>query len=431
MIWLYEILLHLALPLVFPFLLVRKHWRRRLTDRTGDWPPLLYERLHGGRVIWTHCASVGEVNAARPLLECLFDLYPDHRFLVTTMTVTGLERAEQILGKRAAMALLPIDSQFFLRRVFRQVRPALLLVFETELWPQFLRMAKASGAKIALVNGRISHRSYPRYRAARFFFSQIWPAFDAFLMGGEESARRIIDLGADASKVKVLGNVKWAGRTWDSCSSVRVRWPADALVIVAGSTHEGEEAAVLDAFEDVRQYYPQARLVLAPRHLPRIEDILRLLARRGCRYVRRSSLALPTLDLSACDILLLDTVGELAAFYRGAAVAFVGGSFVPVGGHNMLEPAAEGVPVLYGPHVQNFADIAACLEQEGAALRVTDWQDLAKGLRRLFSDPSLRERMGRAGSRVVAKQADILQRYQAEVMALLGAHPSKHERQTI
>ncbi len=402
----YEIIVELILLLLYPALVVVPRWRTRLSDRLGNWAPIVYDRLRGRPVIWAHCASVGEFMAARPLLERLLDEFPDRALLVTTMTTTGLEQAERALGSRAATALIPLDSYWFLRRVFHRVRPETVLVFETELWPQFLRMAHKSGARILLVNGRISARSFGRYRMVRRLLAPIFARFDLFLMNGEESAERIRALGAPADRVQVLGNVKWAGLQAPGKFPAIASWPEDAEVVVAGSTHAGEEEQVLDLFEDLRQYRPALRLILAPRHPQRVADVERLLGQRGFRWKRRSRNG-----AEDCDVFLLDTVGELPLVYGRGTVCFLGGSLVPIGGHNMLEAAAARRPVVYGPHVGNFAEVAALLEARGAALRGRDWKDCARILRALLADPVARERMGEAGAAAVAEQGKILERY--------------------
>jgi 3-deoxy-D-manno-octulosonic-acid transferase len=418
MLVVYEILVTLAMLAAFPALIVNPRWRRRLTDRIGLWSPLVYERLAGRPVIWAHCSSVGEVLAARPLIERLLDENPKHAFLITTMTTTGLDTAEGIFGKRAAVCLIPVDSYFCLRHVFRRVKPAVLLVFETELWPRLLHMAKASGARILLVNGRISARSFKRYRLIRFVLRDVLANFERFLMSGPDSAARIIDLGAPADRVRDLGNVKWASIKQAGVYPSLTGWPEATPILLAGSTHPGEEEQVLDIYEDARQYQPGLKLILAPRHPKRVEDVERLLRSRGMVFRKRSAPVNAAVAKDA-EVFLLDTVGELAMFFPLATVAFLGGSLVPIGGHNMLEPAAAGIPVLYGPHTQNFADVAAALESQGAAMRGADWKVLAKLTRDLLSDPVRRARMGTAGKAAVAGNAKILDRYMAEIREYL------------
>lgn len=406
MVFVYEIILHLALLIGLPLLIVRPRLRERLSERFGNWPPLVYDRLRGGKVVWIHCASVGEVQAARPLVLRLIALYPKRRFLVTTMTTTGLRQAENNFGKLASVALIPIDSMFFLRKVFAHFTPETVLIFETELWPQFIRLARESGAKLILVNGRLSARSFPRYKLIRGLIGQLLAQFDLLLMSGQESAERILALGAPAGRVQVLGNVKWAGCEASTTKRVVPGWPVDAPVLLAGSTHEGEDALVLNAFEDLLQYYPAARLILAPRHPQRVPEVEKLLRDRGLAYGKRMT---ETPDTPS--VYILDTVGELTSFFSLATTVFLGGSFVPVGGHNVLEPAAAGTPVLFGPHMENFTEISAALEACGGAIRVADWQGLAKELRLLWADPARAQKMGSAGRKLVAENSMILDNY--------------------
>lgn len=415
MFFIYEVLFHIALALGFPVLLVRPRFRERLNERIGRWDPIVYDRLAGGPILWIHCASVGEVQAARPLVNALLDDMPGYRVLVTTMTATGLKQAEGAFGKRAVVSLIPLDSKLFLGRVFRRIRPAVVLVFETELWPQFLRMARAAGAKIALVNGRISARSFPRYRKIRSFMAATLAQFDAFLMSGEDSAERIIALGADAARVKTLGNVKWAADESQIAARKVPGWDAAAPVLLAGSTHPGEEEQMLDIYEDLRQYYPTLKLILAPRHPQRIPEVEKLLKTRKLAYAKRTEGPLVT-----PEVFLLDTVGELRSFFATATLVVLGGSFVATGGHNVLEPAAAGVPVIYGPHMQNFEEIAAKLEARGGSLRTADWRAAAKTARELLADPVRLRGMGEEGRALVTENKRVLDRYRSELRALVG-----------
>lgn len=415
MFFVYEVLFHIALVLGFPVLLARPRFRERLNERTGYWDPIVYDRLAGGPILWIHCASVGEVQAARPLVSALIDDMPGYRVLVTTMTVTGLKQAESAFGKRAVVSLIPLDSKLFLGRVFRRIQPAIVLVFETELWPRFLRMARDAGAKIALVNGRISARSFPRYQKIRGFMAATLAQFDAFLMGGDDSAQRIIALGADAARVKTLGNVKWAADDGQIPAQRVPGWEPGAQVLLAGSTHPGEEEQMLDIYEDLRQYYPQLKLILAPRHPQRVPDVEKLLKARRLNYAKRTVGPLVT-----PEVFLLDTVGELKAFFAASTLVVLGGSFVSVGGHNVLEPAAAGVPVIYGPNMQNFEEIAAKLESRGGSVRTADWREAAKVARELLADPMRLRGMGDAGRALVAENRRVLDRYRAELRALVG-----------
>lgn len=415
MFFVYEVLFHIALVLGFPVLLARPRFRERVNERIGRWDPIVFDRLAGGPILWIHCASVGEVQAARPLVNALLDDLPGYRVLVTTMTVTGLKQAETAFGKRVVVSLIPLDSKLFLGRVFRRIKPAVVLVFETELWPQFLRMAREGGAKIALVNGRISARSFPRYQKIRSFMATTLSPFDAFFMGDGDSAQRITALGADASRVKTLGNVKWAADDSQVVPRKVPGWEANARVLLAGSTHPGEEEQMLDIYEDLRQYYPDLKLILAPRHPQRVPDVEKLLKARKFAFAKRTEGPLVT-----PEVFLLDTVGELRSFFPAATLVVLGGSFVTIGGHNVLEPAAAGVPVIYGPHMQNFEEIAAKLESRGGSLRTADWRAAAKTARELLADPMHLRGMGEAGRALVTENKRVLARYRAELRALVG-----------
>ena len=410
MYWLYDILVGVGLAVAWPLARIRSSWREGFSERLGRWPEAVVAKLHKRPVVWLHCASVGEVNAARPLITRLVERHPEYAFLLTTTTVTGLAHAREGFDDAVVAALLPIDSGLVLRPLFRKLRPSTLIIFETELWPQLLRTARRAGTRIILANGRISHRSFGRYKAIRPLMKSMLKAFDMLLMSGPESAERIRRLGAPPERIRVVGNVKWG-------AAVRAEGPVDldlgssrAPVLVAGSTHAGEEELLLDAFARIRSDCPGARLILAPRHLKRLEGVEALLRTRGMDYVKRSAMQRAE-PVGVAHVLLLDTMGELTGVYPHGTVAFLGGSLVPVGGHNMLEPAAAGVPTLYGPHVENFAEIAGLLEASGAAIRVADADELAEKTLALFSDPGHCEQMAAAARQTVKEQSVVLDHY--------------------
>lgn len=417
MYWLYDIILALGLVVAWPVSLTRSDWRLQVRERFGRWPDEVFSLLGNRPVVWLHCASVGEVNAARPLITELVARYPGHAFLLTTTTVTGQARARDALGETVATALLPVDAGFLLRPLMRKIRPQALFIFETELWPQLLRAARQTGSRIVLVNGRISARSFGRYRAIRPVVKSMLNGFDMLLMSGAESADRIRHLGARPEKVRVVGNIKWGGAAVAEEAADIGTWAAEGPVLVAGSTHGGEEELLLDAFARVKAVRADARLVLVPRHLKRLPAIESLLQSRGVPYVKRTVLATGQAGGEGApgqvtpSVLLVDTMGELTRFYLHATVAFLGGSLVPVGGHNMLEPAAAGVPILYGPHVENFTEIAVVLESAGAALRVAHCEELATKVLDLFGDAPQRACMAAAAIQVVRDQSRVTEDY--------------------
>jgi 3-deoxy-D-manno-octulosonic-acid transferase len=351
---------------------------------------------------WVHAVSVGEAAAAAPLVEALMARRPDLAIVLTTVTPTGARLVRDRLGDRVTHRYFPVDLSGPVRRALDAVRPELFVGMETELWPNFLRALHRRRIPSVIANGRISDRSFRRYRLVRVLMARALAHVSAFAMQSEEDARRIVALGAPPDRVLVTGNLKSDLRPAgppEPAWRERLALADGDLLWVAGSTHRGEEAPVLDAWIALRAREPRLRLVLAPRHPERAEEVERLAASRGVTAVRRSAVPpVPPRDA----VVVLDTVGELADLYGWADLAFVGGSLVAVGGHNVLEPALWGKPVLFGPHTGNFRDAARLLLDARAAEVVDVGPALEAAAARLVRDPALRARMGAAGRAAVA-----------------------------
>jgi 3-deoxy-D-manno-octulosonic-acid transferase len=358
---------------------------------------------------WIHAVSVGEAATAAALVRGIRARWPELGIVVTTVTPTGARIVASELGQIATHRYFPLDLPRAVRRALDAVRPRFFLGMETELWPNFLRALAARGVPSMIANGRISDRSFKRYRVVRPFVARMLRGVSVFAMQSEEDARRIIALGAPEDRVVVTGNLKTdlapatSGVDWERLLSVG----PDDLVWIAGSTHRGEEPVILDVFERLRAEFPTLVLIVAPRHPERAGEVERLVGQRGMPVVRRT--ALPS-SAPRGAVVILDTVGELADLYRLAAVVFVGGSLVAAGGHNMLEPALRRKPVLYGPHTENFRDSASLLEVAGAAVAVKDAGGLEREMSRLLSDRAARGAMGEAGfAAVAARQGAVVQ----------------------
>ncbi len=346
---------------------------------------------------WIHAVSVGETIAAAALVDGLRKAHPELPLVVTTVTDTGARVVRERFAGAAEHRFFPLDLPGASRRVIEAINPAFLIVMETELWPNTLRLLAERKTPVMIANGRVSDRSFRRYRLVRGFMRQVLADVRVFAMQSAEDARRIIALGADPERVFVTGNVKHEPLAAGEGGPERWRRlfgiEAGRRVWVAGSTHRGEEEAALDAHALVLGEHPDLVLVLAPRHPERVPDVARLVASRGRQAVRRSELPRPH---PARAVILLDTVGELADIYSIADVVFVGGSLAPMGGHNVLEPALCRKPVLFGPHTHNFREAAALLLRSGGGLIVRDAAELAAELRRLLDDAGLRARVGEA-----------------------------------
>ena len=366
--------------------------------------------LDGEESIWVHAVSVGEVLTARALFGGLKRRYPRLRIFLSTTTLSGQQVARRNLQDVDAVFYFPFDLAFVVRRTLRLVKPRLFIMMETEIWPNLLRECKKLGVATMMVNGRISARSYPRYRMVRPFFSRILADVDRFCMQTEESARRLIDVGAEPARVSVTGSLKF-----DSLEAVGEPTPgrgrgrdrvlryfritSGRQVILAGSTMRGEEELLLQAFRRLKGSANNPLLVLAPRNPERFGEVTQLARNKAFVTVKRSDLPV---DLEPrAEVVVLDTLGELAQLYQIATAVFVGGSLVDAGGHNILEPAVFGKPIVFGSHMQNFEEIADAFLAHGAALQVHNARDLEDALLALLTDPVRRARLGAAARALV------------------------------
>jgi 3-deoxy-D-manno-octulosonic-acid transferase len=394
-----------------------------LAQRMGYLPVSF--NLDGDESIWIHAVSVGEALTARALIADLRDRYPGLRLYLSTTTLTGQQIARTRLQGVDAVFFFPFDLPAFVNRTLRLVRPRVFVMMETEIWPNLLRACGRQGVKTVLVNGRISSRSYPRYRLARGFFKRVLADVDRFCMQSDESSRRIIDIGADPRRVTVTGSLKFDSLESPAAASGRgagrvlrfFRVPASRPVIVAGSTLKGEERAVLAAFAAVRRAHPATLLVIAPRKPERFGEAEALARAEGLRVVRRTDLAVDAEPRA--DVVILDTIGELAHLFQAATVVFIGGSIVDQGGHNILEPAVHGKPIVFGPYMQNFAEIAETFLKNKAAIQVSGQGELADVLVRLIGDPVERASLSAAARALVEANRGAKQRTLAVMGELL------------
>ncbi|MDF1535045.1 MAG: 3-deoxy-D-manno-octulosonic acid transferase [bacterium] len=377
----------LGLPwIVYQFLFVGKR-RRGFAQRMGRAPE------PDGPVIWCHAVSVGEVLAIEPMLSLLQeDERTAGRIVLSTVTPTGQETAKRECGFVQRIFFFPLDLPFAVSRALDKVRPEIFVTAETEIWPNFFSACSRRDVPVVLVNGRISDTSFPRYLKFRWFFRPFLRGVSLFLMQSEEDARRVLELGARPETVAVTGNTKYDRVPQPVPLPEEVtRWASSGFLFVAGSTHEGEEEAILEAVRSLKGR--RIRTAIVPRHPERFDTVASLLDRKRVSWERFSG----TGDGGTpdADFLLVDAMGVLDGFYALADAAFVGGSLVPVGGHNLLEPAMHGVPVLTGPHLHNFREIAQTLVDSGGCRVVDDQTALGLELENLLSDGVYREKMGK------------------------------------
>ncbi len=396
-----------------------------LAQRMGYLP--ISFNLEGDESIWIHAVSVGEVLTARALLPALRERYPGLRIFLSTTTLSGQQVARTRLTDADDVFFLPFDLPPFVTRTLRLVRPRLFIMMETEIWPNLLRACRRQGIKTMLVNGRISSRSYPRYRLARGFFRNVLADVDRFCMQSDESARRIVDIGADPAKIIVTGSLKFDSLEMPAMAAGRgagrvlryFRIPSSRPVFMAASTLKGEEAPVLTAFAALRRLHPSALLIIAPRKPERFGEAEALARAEGFRVVRRTQLAVDAEPRA--DVVVLDTIGELAPLFQVATIVFVGGSLVDQGGHNILEPAVHGKPIIFGPYMQNFAEIAATFLKSQAAIQVGSGPALTDAVVRLAGDPVERARLGAAARALVEANRGAKARTLDAIFALLPA----------
>lgn len=405
---LYQLAAGLLLLVAGPFLLVRRirHYRPTLAHRLGRYPeapPESRDRL------WIHAVSVGEAMVAATLARAL----PDLPLLVTTVTPTGQERARAALGARGPVTFLPFELAPVIRRFFDRFRPRVLILVEGDYWPLILREAARRRVPVAVVNGRIGDRSFRRMRRLRPLLGPLLGRVERFGMQTAEDREKLLALGVPAERIEVTGNLKYESaepaRKPELEAELR-RLAAGRPILVAGSTLPGEESAVLDAVARLRP----TLLILAPRHPERWDEVGRLLGERGVRFCRRTRLS-----QQPVDVVLLDSLGELAGLYALASAAFVGGTLVPKGGHNPLEPARFGVPLAVGPSMENFRDMAEQFDRAGAWQRVAGAAELAAAWGRWLDDPEAARSQGERAAGLIERNRGSLDRTLALLAPLL------------
>jgi len=411
--YLYSALFYVLLPLILLRMLWRSRrapaYRRRLAERFG-----LFAAPPGQAMpaIWVHAVSLGETLAAAPVIESLLQAYPDHRLVITTTTPTGSEQVQALFGERVFHVYAPWDLPGAVRRFLRLIRPCLLLIMETELWPNMLHYTRASGCKIVLANARLSEHSARGYARIGGLSRDMLAELDGVACQSAVDGRRFLGLGLPDKALHITGNIKFDleldGDMRARAASLRDQFGVDKrAIVVAASTHPGEDERVLAAFSQLRRRLDNSLLVLVPRHPERFAAVHTLCVSDGWQVVRRSTGVIPgTND----DIVLADTIGELLLLLGVATVAVVGGSLEKHGGHNVLEAAAWGVPVITGPHMYNFSQASSLLCDAGAMIMLDDPAALGDSLEALLHNPQQRRQMGAAGQQVVADNRGAKQR---------------------
>ena len=426
----YSLLYTLAMLLVAPFMLLHPRLRSKylpsLRERLG--PTASAVNATGRPSIWVHAVSVGEALAAKTLVAELRRRFPEYAIVVSTTTETGQRIAETEL-RADAFFYFPFDWKFAIRRALRATNARLCVVMETELWPNFIRVLSRRGVPLILANGRVSDRSFRRYRRLKWLFGPLLCSFHTICAQSDLDADRLVEIGARQCDVEITGNLKYQREQFDvpdetieklgALLSIKSGDP----IFLAGSTHEGEEAAALDAFKSALENNPSLRLIIVPRKPERFDEVAGILKRGGWDFRRFTELKNRT---EAAQVILVDAIGQLKALYHLSTVAFVGGSLAPVGGHNLLESAAAGIPVLFGPHMSNFRSVSADVLQNNAGIQVGGKEELTLILVELLADEKLRRDMAEGAAAILLQNQQALPRTAAaisEAMPRSGIKP--------
>jgi len=416
---LYSVILYLMVPAVMLRLLWRglsnRGYWRRLPERFGFVPV-----LSGAPLIWIHAVSVGEVRAAQPLVRRLLETHPNHTLLITTMTPTGSEQVATLFGDSVAHCYVPYDLPSAVARFLERTQPRLALIMETELWPNIFHLCRARAIPLLVANVRMSERSMQRYLKFKRLTAATLRQVSVLAVQSTADAARLRALGAPESVIHVTGSIKFEVSLPASLREVaevlRDAWGRERSIWIAASTHEDEDEQVLAAYAEIKNRIPSLLLVLVPRHPERFASVARLCRRAGYSVALRS--AQRRID-AATDIVLGDSMGELQVFFMASDVAFIGGSLVAHGGHNLLEAAAVGVPVVFGPHMFNFAEIGQLALEHGAGMQIRDAGELVRAVIDYFERPELRFRAGEAGRKMVVANRGALDNTLALVEQLL------------
>jgi len=421
----YNILLLLSAIFLLPYyavkILVAGKYRKSIGPKLGFTPETLYKSMTGEPRIWIHAVSVGEVTAAAPIVASLRERFPGACIVLSTSTETGQEMAKKMMVGATSFMYYPLDLPFVVKKALCRVRPDVFVIVETELWPNFLRVCKSMNIRIVVANGRLSPRSFKRYYATRFFWRRILGFIDKVGAISETDATRFTAIGVPSATVSVLGNAKYDGlaartdpRLIDQISA-KIGMKAGERVFVAGSTHEGEEEVVLKVYRRLLKVYNDFRLVIIPRHIERGERVRALARDAGFSDSLTITDIRAGMNPESARIIIVDVIGELFKIYGLATIVYCGGSLVDRGGQNILEPAAWGKVIFYGPHMDDFLEERAMLEEAGAGITVHDGETLYRGIVMLLQDPETLTEKGEAGKQAVAANMGASERYAAMV----------------
>lgn len=395
----------------------RGNWHAGFRQRFAKYNSDLKQALTNRHVLWLHAVSVGEVNLCLQLIRALEPRLPNIKFVVSTTTSTGMAELRKRLPPRISKIYYPIDRRKYVNRAIATINPEAVVLIEAEIWPNFIQRLRRLNIPLMLVNARISDRSFPRYQRFGFIFRQLFQTFVAVGCQNPEDARRLAEIGCRPEAVEVLGNMKFdAAKTGERIlldvrgMLERLGVPKDALIVIGGSTHDGEEVLLADMVHRLRSKFPKLFLILVPRHSERAREVAKKLRERHVAFIYRSEIDNQTQPREGeLECLLVNTTGELPYFYHVADVVFVGKSLTARGGQNPIEPAAQGKAIIVGPHMQNFADVVRIFRKRQAILQVSSAAELEKSLGQLLADPARRAELGQNARAVVSENSGALQ----------------------
>ena len=402
----------------------RGDWQRGFGERFALYDPALKQALTNRQTIWIHAVSVGEVNLCTQLIHALEPRVPNIKFVVSCTTTTGMAELRRRLPTRVSKIYYPVDRRKFVRRALATINPLAVILVEAEIWPNFLWRISDLKIPLFLANARLSDRSFPRYKKFAFLFRPLFGAFTGVGCQNGEDAERLRTVGCRPEAVRVVGSLKFDAAKFAEQRSLDVRGllrqlgvADDAPILVAGSTHDGEEILLADIVARLRQKLPKLFLILVPRHFERCKDLGQKLRARGVKFLFRNEIFPGTkVEPGALDCLLVNTTGELKFFYEPATVAFVGKSLTAIGGQNPIEPGAQGKAIVFGPHMENFADITRALLHKNAAVQVKSASELEAAIGDLLADAARRDALGRAARELVAENLGAVERTVAMIL---------------
>lgn len=398
----YGFLIYLFFLISSPYfiykLLTTKKYRAGIKERLGFLDRRFKEIKPGKRRIWIHAVSVGEVIAASLLIKRIRELWPNETLILTTVTETGNNTAKARINEADIITFFPLDIGWSVRRFRNSLNPDICIIMETEIWPNFLKIISENKMPLLIVNGRLSEKSYRGYKVGKIFFKKALKNISAFSMQTDSDAERIMLLGADKEKICVTGNLKFdqvfkAGSQMNQDIAIELKLPAGCKILVLGSTHNGEEEILISVYKKLKTKFHDLFMIIAPRHPERFSEVEDLLIKSSIKFCRRTKIKEET--ILGKEAILLDTIGELSKIYSIATIVFMGGSLVPVGGHNILEPAVFKKPVLFGRYMHNFRDIAELFVNSGGGIQISEPSEIEKKISDLLSNPYKQKEIGR------------------------------------